>query len=94
MEGVIFGVAYLGREIFISKSIGLACSGKEIYHFCFVLLCIQGQIPSTTPLSRGLYWEGRFNRGFFCIIYDLFSEFYGCQNVIAWCLKVILEKKI
>ena len=21
-----------------SKSIGLACSGKEIYHFCFVLL--------------------------------------------------------
>ena len=22
-----------------SKSIGLACSGKEIYHFCFGLLC-------------------------------------------------------
>ena len=28
---------------------GLACSGKETYHFCFVLLCIRGQIPSTSP---------------------------------------------
>ena len=36
-------------EICASKSIGLACSGKKIYHFCFVLLCIQGQIPSTSP---------------------------------------------
>ena len=24
-------------------------SGKEIYHFCFVLLCIRWQIPSTSP---------------------------------------------
>ena len=54
------------REICISNSIGLACSGKEIYHFCFVLLCIQGQIPSTSP-PGGLYLEGRFNRGFFCV---------------------------
>ena len=40
LEGLIFGGAYLRREICVSKSIGLACSGKEIYHFCFVLLCI------------------------------------------------------
>ena len=39
-EGLIFGGAYVRREICVSKSIGLACSGKEIYHFCFVLLCI------------------------------------------------------
>ena len=51
-------------EICVSKSIGLACSGKVIYHFCFVLLCIQGQIPSTSP-PGGLYSEGRFNGGFF-----------------------------
>ena len=87
------------------KSIGLACSWKEIYHFCFVLLCIRAQIPSTSP-PGGLYLEGQFNRGLFCttILGDifggaytwraLFSEFYGCQNVIAWCFKVILEKKI
>ena len=44
--------------------IGLACCGKEIYHFCFVLLCIRGKIPSTSP-PGGLYSEGRFNGGFF-----------------------------
>ena len=29
--------------------IGLVCCGKEIYHFCFLLLCIRGQISSTSP---------------------------------------------
>ena len=41
-------------------------SGKEIYHFCFVLLCIRWQIPSTSP-TGGLYSEGRFNGGFFAL---------------------------
>ena len=36
----MFGGAYVRREICVSKSIGLAFSGKEIYHFRFVLLCI------------------------------------------------------
>ena len=40
LEGLILGGAYVRREICVSKSIGLACSGKEICHFCFVLLCI------------------------------------------------------
>ena len=53
LEGPIFRGAYVRREICVSKSIGLACNGKEIYHFCFVLLCIRGQIPSTSP--RGAY---------------------------------------
>ena len=48
------------------KSVGLACSGKEIYHFCFALLCIQEQIPCTSP-PGGLYSEGRFNRGFLAL---------------------------
>ena len=64
LEELIFGEPYVRREICVSKSIGLACSGKEIYHFCFVLLCIRGQIPSTSP-PGGLYSEGRFNEGFF-----------------------------
>ena len=87
MEGPIFGRAYVRREICISKLIGLACSGKEIYHFCFVLLCIRGQIPSTSP-PGGLYSQGQFNRGFFALRFwglifgetytrrGLFSEFY------------------
>ena len=33
-----------------------------MYHFYFVLFCIQGQIPSTSP-PGGLYSEGRFNGG-------------------------------
>ena len=65
MEGPIFGGAYVRREICVSNSIGLACSGKEIYHFCFVLLCIRGQIPSTRP--RGAYSEERLNGGFFAL---------------------------
>ena len=32
MEGLIFGGTFLRREICVSKSIGLACSRKEIYH--------------------------------------------------------------
>ena len=44
----------------------IAYSGKEIYHFCFDLLCTRGKIPSTSP-PRGLYSEGRFNGGFFAL---------------------------
>ena len=56
-EGLIFGVAYARREICVSKSIELACSGKEIYHFCFVLLCARAQIPSISPPGV-LYSQG------------------------------------
>ena len=78
LEGPIFGGAYVRREICVIKSVGLDCSGKEIYHFCFVLLCIQGQIPSTSP-PRGSYLEGRFDGGFFALRFWglIFSEFYG-----------------
>ena len=74
MEGPIFGGAYVRREICVLKSIGLAFSGKKIYHFCFVLLCIQGQILSTSP-SGGLYSEGRFNREF--LRYDFGRYLFG-----------------
>ena len=86
MEGPIFGGAYVRREICVSKSIGLACGGNEIYHFYFVLLCIQGQIPSTSP-PGGLYSEGRFNAGFFALRFwgaytwrGLFSGFHGTST--------------
>ena len=42
LEGPIFRGAYGQREICVIKSVGLARSGKEIYHFCFVLFCIRG----------------------------------------------------
>ena len=62
MEGLIFGGVYVRREICVSKSIGLACGEKEIDNFCFVLLCIRGQIPSTSP-PGGLYLEGLVHGG-------------------------------
>ena len=88
LEEPIFGGAYVRREICVSKSIGLACSGKEIYRFCFVLLCIQGQIPSTSPpgayIRRGDLTEGFLRYDFGGLIFGgaytwrgLFSEFYG-----------------
>ena len=40
LEGLIFGGAYVRREICVKKSIMLAYSWKEIYHFFSVLLCI------------------------------------------------------
>ena len=99
MEGPIFGGAYLQREICVSKLIGLACSGKEIYHFCFVLLCIRGQIPSTRP-PGGLYSEGRFNGGFFALRFwrayiwrGLFSEFYGMLSLIVR-VNVVLNRSV
>ena len=83
LEGLIFGGAYVRREICVSESIVLACSGKEICHFCFVLLWIWEQIPCTSPPGC-LYSEGRFNGGFFMLRFwgaytwrGLFSEFYG-----------------
>ena len=88
MEGPIFGGAYVRREICVSNSIGLACSGKEIGHFCFALLCIRGQIPSTSPrgpyIRRGDLTEGFLRYDFGGLIFGgactwrgLFSEFYG-----------------
>ena len=43
------------------KSIGLACSGKEIYHFCFVLL-LEGKFQVQAPRG-GLYSEGIIHGG-------------------------------
>ena len=57
LEGLIFGGAYLRKEICVSKS---------IYHFCFVLLCIWGQF-SKYKLPGSLYLERRFNGGFFAL---------------------------
>ena len=82
LEGPIFGGAYVGREICVSKSIGLACSGEEIYHFSKsigltlqlkvnlpFLLCftLYSRANSKYKPSGGVYSEGRFNGGFFAL---------------------------
>ena len=49
MKGLIFGGAYLRREICVSKSIGLACSGKEIYHFALFYFVFEGKFQVEAP---------------------------------------------
>ena len=101
MEGPIFGGACVRREIYVSKSVGLPYSGKEIYHFCFVLLCIRGQIPSTSPpgayFRRGDLTEGFLRCDFGGLIFGgaytwrgLFSEFYGIMR--PWILLFVVLK--
>ena len=88
LVGLIFGGAYLRRGICVLKSIGLAYSCKEIYRFCFVLLCIWGPFPSTSS-PGGFYSEGRRNGGFFALRVwggaytrrGLFSESYGIFQI-------------
>ena len=87
------GGAYVLREICIFKSIGLACSGKEIYHFCFVLLCVRGQIPSTSP-PGGLIFGGAIYRRVFCVMIlgGLYMEvliFRILQYVIKLCFFIL-----
>ena len=89
LEGLIFGVAYVRWEICISKSIGLACSGKEIYHFCFVLLFeikfhVQAPRGAYTrrgdltedfcvTILRGLYLEGLIHGGAYFWNFTIYS---------------------
>ena len=96
-KGLIFGGAYLWREIYVSKSIGLVIQLEVNLQFllCFTLYLraiFQVQAP------RGLYSEGDLTEGFLRyrsegLIFGgaytwrgLFSEFYciltNCQNCV------------
>ena len=105
MEGLIFGGAYVRGEICVSQSIGLACGENEIYHFCFVLLCIRGQIPSTSPpgayIRRGTITEGFLRYDFGGLIFGgahawrgLFSEFYGIKYRVGCAFSVYQSRSI
>ena len=57
--------------------IGLACSGKEIYPFCFVLLCILRANSKYKPpgglIFGGLIQEGAYFRNFTVYLYFYLS---------------------
>ena len=94
MEGPIFGRAYVQREICIIKSVGLACSGKAISHFCFVLLCTRGQILSTSP--PGTYiWIGDLTEGFLCYNFGglIFAGAYTWRASFSGFYRIILTEK-
>ena len=66
LEGLIFGGAYLRREICVSKSIGLALQLEGNLPF---LLCFTLHLRAISKYNSlgGLYVEGRFNGGFFAL---------------------------
>ena len=66
MEGLIFGGAYLRKDICVSKSIGpaLYLEGNLPFLLCFALYL---RATSKYKPPGGLYSEGRFNGGFFAL---------------------------
>ena len=88
MEGLIFGGAYVQREICISESIGPACSGKEItFLLCFTLYSRANSKYKSPPgayIRRGDLTEGFLRYDFGGLIFEgtytwrgLFSGLYG-----------------
>ena len=63
MEGPIFGGAYVRREICVIKSVGLNCSGKEIYHFCFCFT-LYSKTPKYKPPGGAYIRRGDLTEGF------------------------------
>ena len=61
LEGLIFGGAYVRREICVGQ---LVVGRKLPFLLCFTLY--QGANSKYKP-PGGLYSEGRFNGGFFCV---------------------------
>ena len=59
----MFGGAYVRREICVIKSVGLACSGNEIYHFALFYFVFEGKFQVQAP--QGAYiWRGNLTGGF------------------------------
>ena len=67
-EGLIFGGAYLRREMCVSKLIGLArlIVESKLAVFALVYFVFEGNFPSTRPWGS-LYLKGRFNGRFFAL---------------------------
>ena len=98
LEGLIFEGAYVRREICVSKSIKLACSGMEIFAlFCFVFeVKFQVQAPREDYIRRSDLTEGFLCYDFGGLIFGgaytwrgLFSEFYGIFPRPVWGYKAV-----
>ena len=95
MEGPIFGGACVRREICVIKSVGLACSGKEIYHFCFVLLYSRANSKYKPPrgggacIRRGDLTEGLLRYDFVGVIFGgaFFRNFTVARTVAQHCME-------
>ena len=71
LEGLIYG----GKFAFQNR-LGWPYSWREIYHFCFVLICIWGHFLSTSPWEGPYIWRGDLKEGFFAL------QVWGTYNII------------
>ena len=97
MEGLLFGGAYLRREICVSKSTGLASGGMKFTVFSLFCFVFEGnfqvQAPGGAYIRRGDLTEGFLRYEFGGLIFGgaytwrgLFSEFYGNQSSPRFCV--------
>ena len=78
-----------GAKFAFQNRLGQPYSWKEIYRFCFVLLCkVEGNILVQAP--GGLYLEGRFNGGFFAL--PVWGLVHG--GAYFWNFMVYYENKL
>ena len=64
MEGPTFGGAYVRREICIIKSVGLDCSGKEMYVPFLLCLTLYSRANSKYKPPRAYIRRGDLTGGF------------------------------
>ena len=88
MEGLIFGGAYLWREMCVSKSIGLALF-FFVFEGIFQVQALQGAYIGRGDLTEGfLCYE--FGGGGAFIWRGLFSDFYGIltSKKLLWTMNI------
>ena len=84
LEGLIFGGAYVRREICVSESIVLVCSGKEICHFALFYFEFDSKFHVQAP--RGAYIRrGDLTEGF--LRYNLEGLIFGIFGILRYLTK-------
>ena len=96
LPGLIFGGAYLRKEICVSKSIGLPLYLEENLPFLLCFTLYLRAISKYKPLRRAYIWRGDLMEGFLRFEFGgllfggaykwrgLFSEFYGTSFSALW----------
>ena len=78
---------YIFQRPFLRVYFWRGLSTEGIYCFCFVLLCIWEQFPSTSP-QGGYIWRGDWTEGFLCYEFGglIFGGTYTCifQNFTVY----------
>ena len=81
LEGLIFGRAYLRREICVSKSIGQIVKGRKFAIFALFFFVLEGKFQVQAPPPPGAYIRrGDLTEGF--LRYDFGGLIFGILRYI------------